>query len=176
MSKIYLRELRRVDLTRLNQWRHQRELIENLGAPFRYIDLEAEEQWFDNYLNSRKNNIRLAICLTENNEHIGNAYLLNLDDINRQANFSILIGSNHLRGKGYGFEATMKMLAHGFFDLNLYRIELQVVETNQPALSLYKKCGFKEEGRRRSAVFKSGQYKDMIMFSMLRDEFKEHSF
>lgn len=41
-----LRELERKDLTIINSWRNDYELIEQLGAPFRYINLEVDQKWF----------------------------------------------------------------------------------------------------------------------------------
>ena len=38
-----LRELERKDLIIINSWRNDYELIEQLGAPFRYINLEVDQ-------------------------------------------------------------------------------------------------------------------------------------
>ena len=56
-----LRELSRNDLKAINLWRSDRDLISFLGAPFRFIDLEVDERWFDSYLSGRGNTIRCAI-------------------------------------------------------------------------------------------------------------------
>ena len=38
---IRLRELESKDLAEINQWRNDPELISNLGAPYRYINLKS---------------------------------------------------------------------------------------------------------------------------------------
>ena len=53
-----LRELERKDLTIINSWRNDYELIEQLGAPFRYINLEVDQKWFDCYMSNRGNQVR----------------------------------------------------------------------------------------------------------------------
>ena len=45
-----LRELSRKDLMEINRWRNNPELIKLLGAPFRYIDVQIDERWYENYL------------------------------------------------------------------------------------------------------------------------------
>ena len=44
-----LRELERKDLTTINVWRNDPELISYLGAAFRYINLDVDIKWFENY-------------------------------------------------------------------------------------------------------------------------------
>ncbi len=56
-----LRELRREDMVKINQWRNDHELIDHLGAPFRYINLDVDYKWYDNYLLNRSTTIRCAI-------------------------------------------------------------------------------------------------------------------
>ena len=48
-----LRELERKDLTIINSWRNDYELIEQLGAPFRYINLEVDQKWIDCYMSNK---------------------------------------------------------------------------------------------------------------------------
>lgn len=50
--------MERKDLTIINSWRNDHELIEQLGAPFRYINLEVDPKWFDLYMSNRGNQVR----------------------------------------------------------------------------------------------------------------------
>jgi hypothetical protein len=47
---IYLRELTRDDIKTINVWRNNKTLVDQLGAPFRYINMETDEQWFEQYM------------------------------------------------------------------------------------------------------------------------------
>ena len=82
-----------------------------------------------------------------------------------------MIGSKENQGKGIGTFAVSSIVNHAFFNLNLRRLQLEVLEHNQIAQKLYKKIGFVEEGRKRMAVFKDGQYVDEILMGLLRDEY-----
>jgi L-phenylalanine/L-methionine N-acetyltransferase len=54
--------------------------------------------------------------------------------------------------------------------LNLQRLELTVFVDNEPAVRLYKKCGFEIEGTLRRHSFRAGQYVDVYSMARLRPE------
>ena len=165
-----LRELSRSDLPAMTKWRNDPDVIDQLGSPFRFIDHEVDLKWFDAYLASRMNNVRLAICEMESGKIIGATHLLGIDWINRSADFGIWIGNKESQGHGAGEFATRGILKHAFLDLHLHRIALTVVATNERAIGLYKKIGFVEEGRMRQVIFKHGKYVDMIQMAILSNE------
>lgn len=165
-----LRELKREDILNINIWRANKDLIDCLGANFRFINLEVDNNWFDNYMLNRESNIRCSI-LSKNDDAIGIVSLTNIDRVNQRAVFHIMIGDTNNRGKGAGFFATNEMIKHAFLDMNLNRIELTVLETNKSAICLYEKIGFKKEGIKRNCVFKNGKFVNMILMSILKEEF-----
>lgn len=119
--------------------------------------------------------MRCAI-VDENDVIVGCVNLLNIDDINRCAELHIMVGSEENRGKGIGSFAVFSIVNHAFYNLNLRRIQLEVLSNNQAAQKLYHKMGFIEEGRKRKAVYKDGQYVDEIIMGLLRDEYvRAHS-
>lgn len=169
---IHLREIQRTDITEINRWRSDKKLVDFLGANFRFINEEVDEKWFDHYLSSRSNNIRLSICDTISNKLLGVIYLLQIDWLNRSCEYAIQIGETTSHGRGIGYIATTKILDHAFYDLNLNRVHLTVLENNERAIRLYKKIGFVEEGKHRNAVFKNGSYMSLTQMSILSDEYQ----
>jgi diamine N-acetyltransferase len=168
---IQLRELDRQDLPTLNVWRNDPSVIEHLGSNFLYINLEIDAKWYDNYLNNRQTNVRLAIMDTIENAFIGTVQLTNMHPINRHAEFSIMIGDKNYWSKGVGYIAATTILKHGFKDLNLHRIYLTVLTDNERAIGLYEKIGFKKEGILRGCIFKDGTFKDMLSMSILKEDY-----
>ena len=167
-----LRELRKEDMSKINEWRNDKELINYLGAPFRYINLDVDYRWYDNYLQNRNVAVRCAIVETENDEDIlGLVSLTNINFINQSAEFHIMIGKTDNRRKGIGYFATFEILYHAFNNMNLNRIELSVLGSNYPAIGLYEKIGFKHEGIKRKSTYKDDKFVDMIMMSILKEEF-----
>ena len=169
-----LRELCRDDMPEINKWRNNQELISFLGAPFRFIDQAVDEKWYIDYLSNRNNTIRCAIIDQQEPEKIlGLVSLTAIDWISRSCEFHIMIGKEQDRGKGIGSYALKAILEHAFNNMNLDRVELAVLSYNTRAISLYKKQGFVVEGCMRSAVYKNGKYEDMIMMSLLDNEWKD---
>lgn len=163
-----LREIERDDIIEINRWRNDPEIISYLGAPFRYINREVDEKWFDGYMTSRNNSVRCVIT-DETNSCLGLVSLTNINYLNRTAEFHIQIGDNTHYGKGMGTFAVMEMLNHAFNNLNLHRVELGVLADNYRAIHLYEKCGFMKEGCKHSAIYKNGEYKDLLMYAILRE-------
>lgn len=50
------------------------------------------------------------------------------------------------------------------------RVFLRVHAPNRRAISTYEKAGFVQEGRMRQAVYKNGEYQDMLFMSVLLSE------
>ncbi|HWA74821.1 MAG TPA: GNAT family protein [Polyangiaceae bacterium] len=164
-----LRELRREDLTALNQWRNDRDVANGLGNHFAFIGPEVDAQWFAGYLSSRDRNVRLAI-LDDDDELAGCAYLLGISWVHRSAEFAIMIGRKQRWGSGLGGRATQATLDHAFFDLQLHRVWLHVNRDNERARRMYERAGFRHEGTLRSAVYKNGRYVDVDVMAILAGE------
>ena len=119
---------------------------------------------------NRQDRIVWAICHVEDG-HVGNIALENLSFVNRDADLGVLIGDKRHWGRGVASEAAKKILYHGFNKLNLRRIHCQAAESNRAMLSVARKLGMIEEGRRRQAVYVNGGWQDIIEFGILLDEF-----
>lgn len=169
-----LRELWKEDIPKINKWRNESELINCLGAPFRYINLDVDYRWYENYMQNRNSIVRCSIVEgKDENIILGIVSLTNINFINQSAVFHIMIGHTDNRGKGIGYFATTEILNHAFNNMNLNRIELTVLENNEHALKLYKKVGFKQEGIKRQSVYKNGKFVDMIIMAILKGEFSK---
>ena len=99
---------------------------------------------------------------------IGTAGLDHIEHKHRRAEFGILIGDAEARGKGLAFEAGRLLLEYAFNKLGLHRVYLHTFPDNEPALHLYRKLGFIQEGLLRHHVLKNGQHRDVIVMAVLR--------
>lgn len=167
----YIREISKKDVTIINKWRNNRDVVSSLGAPFRYIDISIDEQWVESYYANRSNSVRLSICDKKTDTTVGVVYLLSMDWIARSCEFAIMIGDVNHQGRGLGEYSTRLALLHAFNDLNLHRVYLTLLEDNSRALKLYSKVGFKREGLLRNAVFKNGRYLNLVQMAIISDEF-----
>ena len=89
----------------------------------------------------------------------------------RRTEIGINIISTH-QGQGYGSEAIKWALNWGFHYAGLHKIEIGAFSHNERAVRLYKRLGFVEEGRLRDHFWHEGAWSDLVMLSMLEDEWR----
>ena len=167
-DRIYLSPRSIEDAEIFVKWLNDFEVTDYTGRSSILMSLEDEKD----YLTTRKNNsMPFVIVKLENDEMIGTAGLEHINQINKSATLGIMIGEKENRGNGYGEEAINLLLDYGFNYLNLNSINLDVLEINKRGIACYKKCGFKEMGKRRENVFVNGKYYDMVVMDILKGEF-----
>lgn len=165
-----LREIEIEDMSTINEWRNDESLISSLGAPFRFINIDVDKEWYESYLKSRFNTVRCVIVDTDKQEEIlGLISLTDINNINQSATLHLMIGEEKNRKKGIGTFSIKKMLEHAFYNLNLRRVELSVLSTNQRAISLYTRMGFNKEGIKKQAVYKNGCFVDIDIMAILKN-------
>lgn len=170
-SKVVLRAVEREDVEKLRDIMNDPE-VERLVVGWSFpVSKMEQEKWYEKALNDR-NNLRLAIEILDTGELIGITGLWDIDWKNRKAYSGIKIGSVDYRGKGYGQDALVCTMKYAFEELQLNRLETEIIEYNKASYNLYcRKCGWKEEGRKRKSVFKNNGYHDMINIGILREEY-----
>jgi aminoglycoside 6'-N-acetyltransferase len=77
------------------------------------------------------------------------------------------------RRKGYCTEATQLMVDYLFLSKDIGRIQATTHAGNAVSQRVLEKSGFKREGTLRKAVQSRGETTDLVMFSILREEWKE---
>ncbi len=169
-ERIYLRALELDDYKVSIEWRKDDRIWEMLGGPKYFVSEAYEKKWVENTIFNSKD-VKLAICLKENNKYIGNVYMTNIDEINRSCHSHILIGDKEYWGKGYAREALMKAIEYMFKERNIHRIQANVLESNMQSLKMHKKCGYVIDGLLRESVFKDGRYQNQYVLSLLKEEF-----
>jgi RimJ/RimL family protein N-acetyltransferase len=135
-----------------------------------FVSESYEQQWIKNAITD-SNNIRLAVCLKENDLHIGNVYITDINLQNHSGVSHVLIGNHDYWGKGYATEAYRLLLEYAFKERNFHRIVAHVLEDNVGSIKAHLKSGYKQEGILRESVFKNGQWKNQIQFSILDKDF-----
>jgi len=172
-ERIRLRADEKDDLPRFVAWLNDPEVRAGLML-YLPISLAEEEGWFERMLTHPEDEHPLAIEIRqgENWLPVGNCGFQKIDWRCRTGEVGILIGEKQYWNQGYGTEAMRLLLRHGFETLNLNRIGLDVYADNPRAIRSYEKAGFVLEGRRRQAMFKRGQYVDILQMSVLREEWK----
>jgi RimJ/RimL family protein N-acetyltransferase len=84
-------------------------------------------------------------------------------------NIGIWIAPEH-RSKGHASDAQRLMAAYLFEHTYLERVEAGTEVDNVAEQKALERAGFSREGVLRRACFRGGQWRDMVVFSKLRDE------
>ncbi|KAI0059547.1 acyl-CoA N-acyltransferase [Artomyces pyxidatus] len=105
----------------------------------------------------------------ETDAFVGQVSLMTMSARNRGGNLGIAL-TKEWRGKGIGTEIVQWMTAYGFKELGLHRVSLGLVESNVRALAVYKKIGYKIEGRAREACWLNGKWENLVDMSILEQE------
>jgi RimJ/RimL family protein N-acetyltransferase len=168
-EKVALSRVIREDVPLFARWFSNLELLRYLStSALMPKTVEDEQHWFENI--GKDGGFTFAIRLLENDQLIGSCGVHSPDWKNRCADVGIAIGDPDYWGKGYGTDAMSLLLRYSFLELNLHRVELSVYSYNARGIRSYEKLGFKHEGTRREVLFRDGQYHDIHIMGILRDE------
>jgi RimJ/RimL family protein N-acetyltransferase len=164
-EKVTLRPIKLSDAKRFVAWLSDPAVNHFLSR--RKINLKEEYVWIRS-LPKKKNEVHFAID-TREGVHIGTISL----HVNKQdsfALFGIAIGDKNYWSQGYGTEAMKLIVDYGFRRLKLHRIELEVYDYNVRGIKLYKRLGFKLEGKKRERVKWGKKYYNALQMGILRRE------
>ena len=109
-----------------------------------------------------------AICTVYSNLHIGNISLQQINHKNKSAEFAILVGNKDYWGKGFSKEAGKLIFDYGFNILKLHRIYCGTNKENILMQKLAIALGMKEEGCKKEALFKNGNFYDVLRYAITR--------
>jgi RimJ/RimL family protein N-acetyltransferase len=167
---VYLRPGERSDIPLFVRWFTDARTTRTLMfiAP---VGTAGEEAWFTR-MSEHHGNDRwfFVICRLEDDRPVGSIELHEIDLRNGSASLGIAIGDRADTGRGYGSDALRTLVAFGFDELRLERIELDVYDFNDGARRMYERVGFHHEGTLRRALFSHGAYHDVHRMSILREE------
>lgn len=140
------------------------EMTENIPHP--YADGIAES-WIETHGADWQNQktARFAICVGSKAELIGSCGL-QLSMKHRRASLGYWIGADYWNS-GYCTEASAALIAFGFDQLALHRIEAQHLTKNPASGAVMKKIGMKHEGTLVDYVIKNDRFENMEIYSIL---------
>lgn len=143
-ARVRLRPLTQDDLRQTLAWRNRDEN----RRWFLHADpltWEQHERWFRGYIERDDDFVFIIEDAGAADRAIGQVALYRLDWGAGTAEFGrLLIGGPEGRGRGLGREATEALVAFGFENWGLQRIDLEVLKDNDRAIQIYRHLGFEE--------------------------------
>jgi ribosomal-protein-alanine N-acetyltransferase len=129
------------------------------------LNLEEANNYINSFLDQK-----YKWCIEYEERCIGKAGLkVNQKDL--RARYSVGIFDASILGKGLGTEITQLILQFAFEELNLYRVDLRVLEYNHRAIACYEKCGFVKEGIEREGALIENKFETDVLMSILEREY-----
>lgn len=171
-ERVALRAIEPEDIDRYLVWVNDPEVTRWLSLRYP-IGREGERQILERL--SRTNgyeNAAFAVDDRETGEHLGTISLFDARPEARVAELGIFIGAKARWGEGIGYDALVTLLRFGFWEMNLRRVELSVLDGNVRAKALYERVGFIEVGRRPGHWYKRGMSIDDFLMSIERSAFE----
>ena len=105
--------------------------------------------------------------------HIGNCGFHTWYIEHFRAEIGYDICTDSLKRKGYMTEALQAIIDYGFKKMNLNRIEAFTGLNNIASLRLMDKFGFQKEGHLRKHYHKNDETQDSVVFSLLKNEYRQ---
>jgi RimJ/RimL family protein N-acetyltransferase len=130
---------------------------------------ERHGRWVEEARGS-ETELRLVVDRLEDRRPIGACGLMGIDLAVRRADLGIWIGKPYWSA-GYGTDAVRTLCRYAFRFLNLQRVGLDLVATNDRARRAYERVGFVLEGTRRRAEFVRGRHADSLVMGLLVEDF-----
>jgi RimJ/RimL family protein N-acetyltransferase len=171
-KRVTLRCIEKTDISHIWRWAGKNPVINKLGLP---IPIAKEEiiEWVNSQVNEDPNDRALYTIEQEDNIPIGLCGLFKIENSSRRAEYFILIGDPDFLGHDYGAEATHLMLDLAFNLLNLNRLESFILDEDERAMHSFSKNSFKKEGLLYEYTYLNGEYKNVLVLSILKSEYEE---
>ncbi|MHA6280100.1 GNAT family N-acetyltransferase [Salinimicrobium sp. CAU 1759] len=169
-SRFFLKEITQEDIDHIFKGLSNPEVTQFYAVHF--PTLEATQEQMDWYEDLKKNNTGLwwGIWSKEKEVFVGAGGFNGLEKENRKAEIGLWLLPEYW-GRGILGEIMPCLFREGFENLNLNRIEGFVDADNVKCRRALEKINFSYEGTMRQVEFKDGQFLDVAIYSILKEEF-----
>ena len=131
------------------------------------ITPEHQKKWYEEI---KKDPTKKYWIVGLNGEYVGVVCLLNIDLINKRCLWAYYLGETSARGKGVGKQIELNILSYVFDDLKLNKLCYEVLAFNDLVVKIHQKYGAKIEGVLRQHIYKNGEFYDVIVMGILKEE------
>ena len=175
-KKTMLRSYEKKDITLVNKWFSDLD-IKYLLSPGQISPMNSQsgEQFVEKCINNKdRDNSQTFAIESDKGIYIGGCGYFKVNPRNSTCYIHIAIGDPDYQNKGYGTDALKTLCNYLFNEVNIRKIQLEVLAYNMRAIRCYEKLGFKHEGRRCEQIYRNGKYYDECLLALFKKEFKYH--
>ncbi|MGG4398079.1 GNAT family protein [Paenibacillus thiaminolyticus] len=141
--------------------------------PFQSLqDVIREWNWHQSIF-AEQSGVRWVIEDTSSAKVIGTCGFLQYEKTHRRVELGYDLAPPYW-GRGVMTEVAQRVLAFGFRDIGVNRVEAKIDPENIASERLLLRLGFQKEGVMRQQEFEKGRYVDIAMYSLLKNEHEAH--
>ena len=169
---IFLRKISKKDAKFLLKWL-QNEKVTNYMSMGPLTNLESSKKLINRYLRYWSDYFQFNYIIERREENnniikLGSISLWNISWHHKRSEIGIWIASDYWN-QGIGEKAINLIKIIAFYHLKFNRLEAHISVKNLSSITLFKKCGFIEEGKLREYLNFKGIYHDTIILSYLKN-------
>jgi UDP-4-amino-4,6-dideoxy-N-acetyl-beta-L-altrosamine N-acetyltransferase len=154
------------DRDMVRAWRNQREVASRMYTDH-YITADEHARWFEQVLRDPTRRYWIA---SHQGRDVGLGCLYNIDFSNQRASSAIYLGDMRLAGGGMGALMEYVLVDRCFQEPYLNKMCCEVLDDNQGVVKGHLTFGFVQEGYLRQHVVKGGKPQNVILMSVLRQD------
>ncbi|MCD4780249.1 MAG: GNAT family N-acetyltransferase [Candidatus Omnitrophica bacterium] len=169
-DRIYLRDIEVSDVGD-HYYRWLNDPLINQFMETRFCDQSIQSiQQFVELKKYSVDELLLAICLNENDRHIGNIKIGPINQYHLTADISYFVGDKDCWGKGLATESIRLVVGYAFSTLKLHKITAGCYEPNIGSVKALQKAGFVVEGELLKQYVYNGAYINKICLGVINDK------
>ena len=171
-SLVALRAVCREDLPILLEWRNRSD-YRKYFREYRELNIDNQNEWFNNYVVHDKSTLMFAIVSTSDNKLLGCCGLCYVNWVQKNADLSLYIGTNgcYIDDNGIAEEACKLLFNYGFGELGLHKIWTEIYEFDKKKYDLYIKLGFSQDALLRDNYFYNHKWENSRIMSIIDSDF-----
>jgi len=136
-------------------------------------DLQVNKYKVSGGLTTYRTSVRFFhLLLKETNEVVGSIAYHNWFPLDQRTEIGYDIRAKQHKNKGYMKEALPFVIAHGFGEMELNRIEAFIDPTNTPSRRLVEAAGFQQEGLLKGRYRYNDVFTDALVYGLMKKDYR----
>jgi UDP-4-amino-4,6-dideoxy-N-acetyl-beta-L-altrosamine N-acetyltransferase len=150
------------------QWRNRPEVRKNMYTTH-IISKDEHYKW---YQKIKKDPTKIYFICMQNEDPAGVVYFTEINQSNRNAFWAFYSGN--VGRKGIGSQMEFLALNYAFENLDLNKLNCEVLAFNEPVIALHRKFGFKVEGVFKQHHLTESGYVDVFRLAIFKSDWQKY--
>lgn len=166
---VLLRKIRKDDLELIMNWRMLPEITKYMNTD-PVLTIEGQIKWFEK-INGSKTDFYWIVEVDK--VPAGIASLVDWDTTSNIIHTGVYIAEKRKRSLRLTVDLQWNLYEYAFDILDVNKVCEEVFSLNKPVLRILDMCGSKREGELRQHILKNGQYYDVVVRGILKNEWDQ---